>query len=185
MLAVFDNLVCFLKIGNFFKGKSVIKNIINATLKIVGPVEVFQIIEEYKPKITDITPTILAIIAIWMGVVDKFLEIDAGMIKSPVINKIPTILIEMAITAAINKVKIAFANSGLSPSALANSKFTVPANKGLHIIINKNSTIAPPIQTIKISLKLTDRMSPNSKPIKSILIKESRPKVTSPTAKTE
>ena len=62
-----------------------------------------------------------------MGVEDKFLEAEAGKIRRPVINKIPTIFIEIAITAAINIVKIEFANSGLRPSALAKSEFTVPA----------------------------------------------------------
>ena len=43
-----------------------------------------------------------------MGEEDKFLEAAAGIIKSPVINKIPTIFIEIAITLAISNVKIAF-----------------------------------------------------------------------------
>ena len=67
------------------------------------------------------------------------------------INKIPTIFIDIAITAAINIVKTVFANSGLRPSALAKSKFTVPANRGLHIFIKISKTKAPPIQIIKIS----------------------------------
>ena len=36
-----------------------------------------------------------------MGEDDKFLEAAAGIIRRPVINKIPTILIEIAITLAI------------------------------------------------------------------------------------
>ena len=120
-----------------------------------------------------------------MGVEERFRDADAGIISRPVIKSIPTILIDMAITAAINRVKIVFANSGFRPSALASSKFTVPANKGLQIKINMHKTIIPPIQIIKRSLKLTERISPKSKPIKSILIKERIPKSTSPTAKTE
>ena len=83
---MYYNLVFFFKIGNFFHGKSVIINIPRATLKIVGPVEVFQVNEEYKPKTIDMTPTMLAIIAICMGLEDKFLEAEAGIIRSPVIN---------------------------------------------------------------------------------------------------
>ena len=50
-----------------------------------------------------------------------FLAIAAGMISMPVINSNPTILIDMAITAAIKMVNIAFALSGFKPSASANS----------------------------------------------------------------
>ena len=70
-----------------------------------------------------------------MGEEDKFLEAAAGIIKSPVINKIPTIFIEIAITLAISNVKIALAKSGFNPSALANSKsvsythLTLPTNQ--------------------------------------------------------
>ena len=39
-----------------------------------GPVDVFQVSEESKPKTTDIIPIRLAIIAICIGVEDKFLE---------------------------------------------------------------------------------------------------------------
>ena len=100
-------------------------------------------------------------------------------------SNIPTIFIAIAITAAINNVKMAFANSGLRPSALANSKFTVPANSGLQIQISKIKTILPPIQTNRISVKFTERISPKSKPMRSILMNESKPKSTSPIAKTE
>lgn len=182
---MYYNLVFFFKIGNFFHGKSVNINIPRATLKIVGPVEVFQVNEEYKPKIIDMTPTMLAIIAICMGLEDKFLEAEAGIIRSPVINKIPTIFIEIAITAAISKVKIALANSDFIPSAFASSRFTVPANNGLQIITNNIKTAVPPIHTSKISLKFTARISPNSKPMRSILINDNKPSKTSPIAKTE
>ena len=81
----------------------------------------------------------------------------------------------MAITAAINRVKIVF-TLGFKPSVFTSSKFTVPANKGLQIKTNMYKT-TPPIQIIKISLKLTERISPKSKPIKSILQKKGYPKV--------
>ena len=120
-----------------------------------------------------------------MGEEDKFLEAAAGIIKSPVINKIPTIFIEIAITLAISNVKIALAKSGFRPSALANSKLTVPANKGLQINIKTIKTIPPPIQTNKRSVKFTERISPKSKPMRSILIKDNIPNRTRPIAKTE
>ena len=53
--------------------------------------------------------------------------------SKPVINKMPTIFMEMAMTKAINRVKIVLANSGFNPSALANSKLTVPANSGRYL----------------------------------------------------
>tara|TARA_B100000900_G_C19970292_1_gene469494 strand:+ start:209 stop:370 length:162 start_codon:yes stop_codon:yes gene_type:complete len=53
-----------LKISNFFQGSSVIRKTIKDIPKIVGPVDVFQVIEEYKPKTTDMTPIMLANIAI-------------------------------------------------------------------------------------------------------------------------
>ena len=43
-----------------------------------------------------------------MGVEERFRDADAGIISRPVIKSIPTILIDMAITAAINRVKIVF-----------------------------------------------------------------------------
>ena len=70
--------------------------------KIVGPVGEFQIIEDCKPRTTHVTPITEEMIAIWIGVEDKFLEAEAGIISNPVINKIPTIFIDIAMTLAIN-----------------------------------------------------------------------------------
>ena len=50
-----------------------------------------------------------------------FLAMAAGIINIPVINSNPTILIDIAIIAAIRIVKTAFALSGFKPSASANS----------------------------------------------------------------
>ena len=180
-----DNSIFFFEISNFFSGSNVIIKTPNVITRIVGPVEVFHIIEVCRPITTEQTPIIEEIIAICIGVEDKFLEADAGMIRRPVINNIPTILIDIAMTLAISKVKIAVARSGFNPSALANSKLTVPANNGLQIKINIVKTTPPPIQTNKTSVKLTDKMSPKSKPIRSILINESIPKRTNPIANTE
>ena len=157
----------------------------NVITRIVGPVGVFHIIDVCKPVTNEKTPIIEDVIAICIGVEDKFLEADAGMIRRPVINNIPTIFIEIAITLAINKVNIAVARSGFSPSAFANSMLTVPANKGLQIKIKTVKTIPPPIQTNKTSVKLTERMSPKSKPMRSILMKDNIPSRTKPIANTE
>ena len=116
---------------------------------------------------------------------DKFLDADAGMIRRPVINNIPTIFIDIAMTLAISRVKIELAKSGFNPSALANSKLTVPAKRGLQINIYTIKTILPPIQTNNKSVTLTERISPKSKPMRSILMNESMPKRTNPIASTE
>ena len=78
--------------------------------------------------ILNTTPTILAEatladrhIIIFCGLSEIFRAIAAGMINIPVINNNPTILIDIAIMAAINIVKIAFALSGFKHSASANS----------------------------------------------------------------
>ena len=68
---------------------------------------------------------------------------------------------------------------------LANSKLTVPAKRGLQININTIKTIPPPIQTNNKSVTLTERISPKSKPMRSILMNESIPKRTNPIASTE
>ena len=60
-------------------------------------------------------------ITIFFGLSEIFRAIAAGMINIPVINNNPTILIEIAIIAAIKIVNIAFALSGFNPSASANS----------------------------------------------------------------
>ena len=122
-------------------------------VKIVGPVGVFQIIEVWIPRTTEATPIIEDMIAIWIGVEDKFLEADAGMIRRPVINNIPTIFIDIAMTLAISKVNIALARSGFNPSALANSKLTVPAKRGLQININTIKTI--PVSYTHLTLPTT------------------------------
>ena len=96
-------------------------NNINAAAIIDGPDYVLNSNEEYKPKITDNKPPITENITIFWGLSEMFLAIAAGMINIPVISNNPTILIEIAITAAINIVKIALALSGFNPSASANS----------------------------------------------------------------
>ena len=79
-----------------------------------------------QPLDTHFTPAIahndmIEYTTILCGLVDKFLAIAAGIINIPVINNNPTILIEIAIIAAIKIVNIAFAKSGFKPSASASS----------------------------------------------------------------
>ena len=88
---------------------------------IEGPDAVLNSSEENSPNTTDNKPPIIENITIFCGVSDMFLAIAAGIINIPVINSSPTILIEIAIIAAIKIVNIAFALSGFNPSASANS----------------------------------------------------------------
>ena len=86
-----------------------------------GPDDVLNSNDEYKPNTTDNNPPITENNTIFCGLSEIFLAIAAGIISIPVINNRPTILIDIAITAAIKIVKIAFALSGFKPSASANS----------------------------------------------------------------
>ena len=86
-----------------------------------GPDAVLNSNEENNPIITDNRPPIIEKITIFFGLSEIFRAIAAGMINIPVINNNPTILIEIAIIAAIKIVNIAFALSGFNPSASANS----------------------------------------------------------------
>ena len=93
----------------------------NEAAIIDGPEDVLNSNEEYKPNTTDNNPPIIENITIFWGLSEIFLAIAAGIISIPVISNKPTILIDMAITAAIKIVNIALALSGFKPSASANS----------------------------------------------------------------
>ena len=100
------------------------KEIINknkAAAIIDGPEGVLNSNDENRPIKTDSKPPIIEYVTIFNGLSDIFLAIAAGMINIPVINNKPTILIEIAIIAAIKIVNIALALSGFKPSASANS----------------------------------------------------------------
>ena len=86
-----------------------------------GPEAVLNSNEENNPKITDNNPPMIEKITIFWGLYEIFLAIAAGIISIPVINNNPTILIDIAMIAAIKIVNIAFARSGFNPSASANS----------------------------------------------------------------
>ena len=88
---------------------------------IEGPDAVLNSSEENNPKITDNNPPIIEYITIFWGLEEIFLAIAAGIINIPVINNKPTILIDIAMIAAIKIVNIAFALSGFNPSASASS----------------------------------------------------------------
>ena len=92
-----------------------------AAMIIEGPDDVLNSNDENSPNNTDNNPPIIENNTIFCGLSDKFLAIAAGIINIPVINNSPTILIDIAITAAIRIVNIAFALSGFNPSASANS----------------------------------------------------------------
>ena len=93
----------------------------NEAAIIDGPEDVLNSNEEYKPNTTDSNPPIIENITIFWGLSEIFLAIAAGIISIPVINNNPTILIEIAMIAAIKIVKIALALSGFKPSASASS----------------------------------------------------------------
>ena len=86
-----------------------------------GPEGVLNSNEENNPITTENNPPIIENITIFWGLSEIFLAIAAGIINIPVINRSPTIFIDIAIIAAIKIVKIAFALSGFRPSASANS----------------------------------------------------------------
>ena len=93
----------------------------NEAAIIDGPEDVLNSNDEYKPNTTDSNPPIIENITIFCGLSEIFLAIAAGIISIPVINNRPTILIDIAITAAIKNVNIAFDLSVFKPSASANS----------------------------------------------------------------
>lgn len=92
-----------------------------AVVIIEGPEAELIFREDSNPMQTDIIPTTVDTIIIFFGLSDKFLAVAAGIINIPVINNKPTILIAIAIMAAIRRVKIIFMRSGFMPSALASS----------------------------------------------------------------
>ena len=92
-----------------------------AAVIIDGPEDVLNSKDVSNPIITDNKPPIIEYITILCGLDDKFLAIAAGIISIPVINSNPTILIEIAMIAAIKIVNIALALSGFNPSASASS----------------------------------------------------------------
>ena len=102
-----------------FNRESINKN--KAAAIIEGPDDVLNSKEENNPNITDNKPPTIEKNTIFCGLSEMFLAIAAGIISIPVINNNPTILIEIAIIAAINIVNIALALSGFKPSASASS----------------------------------------------------------------
>ena len=94
---------------------------IKAAVIIDGPEAVLNSKDENNPIKIDNSPPIVDKKTIWMGLFDMFLARAAGIISIPVIKSSPTILIEIAIIAAIKIVNIALYLSGFIPSALARS----------------------------------------------------------------
>ncbi len=161
------------------------QNNINAAVIIEGPEAELNSKDENNPIITDSNPPNIDNLTIWVGLLDTFLAMAAGIISIPVIKSSPTIFIEIAIIAANKTVKIVLYLSGFIPSASANSWFTVAANKGFQIIFKIKRIKAPPIQINNRSFWLTANISPNSNPITSNLIEDKKPITTRPTANDE
>ena len=82
---------------NLFNGVNDIIKSINAITKIDGPDAVLKVSEANNPLTTDVTPTIIDIKIICIGLFDRFRAIAAGIISKPVISRIPIILIDIAI----------------------------------------------------------------------------------------
>ena len=78
---------------------------------------------------TDTTPTTEDTIIICPGVIEILRAAAAGIINNEVIRSTPTILIAIAMTAAINNRNIISTVCALMPSASANSRLTVTANR--------------------------------------------------------
>ena len=105
----------------FASGVRLIRKNNNATTIIDGPDGVSHSSDPNKPPITDNTPTTEARIAICSGSNVARLAAAAGIINNAVIKRTPTILIDIAITMAINMKKTIEVLSGSIPSAAANS----------------------------------------------------------------
>ena len=93
----------------------------NVAVIIDGPEAELIFNDVNKPTNTDTNPNITEKITICLGLFETFLAVAAGIISIPVIKSSPTILIEMAIRAAVRIVKIALNLSGFIPSASDNS----------------------------------------------------------------
>ena len=161
------------------------QNNISAAVIIDGPEAELNSKDENKPISTDNKPPNIDSLTIWVGLLEIFLAIAAGMMSIPVIKSSPTIFIEIAIIAANKIVKIVLYLSGFIPSASANSWFTVAANKGFQINFKIIRIKAPPIQINNRSFWLTAKISPNNNPITSNLIVDKNPITTRPTANEE
>ena len=157
----------------------------SAAVIIDGPDGELNCREENSPIKTDNNPPTTDNFTICCGLLEIFLDIAAGIISIPVIRSSPTILIDIAIIAANNIVKIAFALSGFIPSASASSLLTVEANNGFQIILRIKRIIDPPNQIINKSISFTASISPNNKPMISNLIEDKKLITTKPTANDE
>ena len=91
----------------------------SAATTMLGPAGVSQLSDPSRPIQTLAAPIMDATSAIISGVVAKRLAVAAGMMRSAVISRTPTIFIEIAITAAIKIMKKKLALSGFKPSATA------------------------------------------------------------------
>ena len=93
----------------------------SAATTMLGPAGVSHLSDPSRPSQTLAAPNIEAITAIISGFPENLLAVAAGIISKAVINKTPTIFIDIAITPAIKTMNKKLAKSGLNPSATAMS----------------------------------------------------------------
>ena len=129
---------------NWVIDKVLARNSNNNAATMLGPAGVSHVRELFKPIITERIPIKTAKTAICSGDLEKHLAAAAGIINRAVINKTPTIFMEMAITDAISIINMTSARSGCRPSARAISGLTVAANNGRQINFNTSNTTVPP-----------------------------------------
>ena len=114
-------MLCILYLFKFLKLIKDNKNNIKEAVIMEGPEGELIFRDINNPNKTERIPPIVDRTTIFRGLSDKFLAIAAGMISIPVINNRPTILMAIAIIAAIKIVKIVFVLFGFIPSAKAKS----------------------------------------------------------------
>ena len=108
--------------------------------------------EVNNPPTTDITPTIIDIKIICIGLFDIFRAMAAGIISKPVISRIPIILIDIAIIPDNRIIYMSSERRGLIFSEDAISRLTVPASSDFQIMYSIKMNNPPQSQTIRISI---------------------------------
>src|SRR5690606_2339377 len=120
------------------------RNRTSAATTMLGPEGVSQRNEPNRPAITAAAPARAAMTAILSGVPANRRAVAAGMMRSAVMSRTPTIFMAMAIIEASSKRKTSSARPVLIPSASAISRLTVAANRVRQIRNRATSTTAPP-----------------------------------------
>lgn len=153
--------------------------------KIDGPDAVLKVNEVNNPPTVDVTPTIIDIKIICIGLFDIFRAMAAGIISKPVISRIPIILIDIAISPDNRIIYMSSERRGLIFSEDAISRLTVPASSDFQIMYSIKMNNPPQTQTMRISNLVTAKISPNNKPIISKRIYDKYPTTSNPIDKLE